>query len=141
MQKVFLQENYLHYKIDPMEKYTFKKLFFFIGISFFCLNVFAQGPTDPGNDPLIFSNGSGPNTRIQEQKTQEKNVQKQAFSLKNVPFSYTYEVLKQKNNFSDFSEKRNNQKFKTTTIFSRSDDNERRLKLILPLVLFAFQQI
>lgn len=124
-----------------MKKNTFKKLFFFISISFFCVSAFAQGPTDPGNDPLISSNGSGANIRIQEQKSEEKNVKQQTFSLKNVTASYTYQVLKQKNYFSDFSGKMNNQKFKTTTIFSESDDNERRLKLILPLVLFVLNQI
>jgi hypothetical protein len=116
------------------------KLFLIICITFFCSRAFAQGPADPGNDPIISPGEVNENINLPLKKSDDKNEKEQVYILQNISVMMPEQALAPKIYFSDFSKKRD-QSFKTKISFSNVEEHERKLKLIFPIVSFTFHQI
>jgi hypothetical protein len=99
------------------------KLFLAITITFFCSPTFAQGPADPGNDPMISSNNSiiHENIKIPLQTSENKKV-----------VVHTSQNNSAKEEVATSSFKNHQEKIASVSFF-KTEENEKALQSILEL--------
>ncbi|HZW69619.1 MAG TPA: hypothetical protein VFF57_02040 [Hanamia sp.] len=119
-------------------KNLLKKILFLVFVSLTCTHAFAQGPADPGNDPIVSSNQINQNIQVPVKKTGDKNENVQINFNGNVPHWNEHKTLIPKIYFSDYSKYHRSE---TKISFANAEENERKLKFILSFVSFSLHQI
>lgn len=109
-----------------------KKLFLIITITFLCSHVFAQGPADPGDDPMMSSNNSINSANIR--------IPLQTLENQKAPVVQTSQSSSLKKELAVNSSKKHPENT-TTVSFVKNEENEKTLQLILELASLTLSQI